>query len=196
MDIVTAPLAIVNTFGYGGDMNEKINQQNWLDAGLGTLAEHGPERVRIMPIAEELGVTKGSFYWHFKNLEEFHSALIAEWEHRDTMQAIEFVDSMPGDAQAKLQFWITGASGSDFRLVKAIRAWSMSNPLIAEVQTRVDAKRIDFLKKLLREVGWPKDDAETLANWTYWAFIGFSTLPEPFVSNKQLKLILQVLRPR
>ena len=176
-------------------MNEKINRQNWLDAGLRMLAQQGPDRVRIMPIAEELGVTKGSFYWHFKNLEEYHGALIAEWERRDTLQAIEFVENMQGDAQSKLHCWIAGASMSDFKLTKAIRAWSMSNHVIADAQTRVDAKRIDFLKKLLREVGWSKDEAETLANWTYWAFIGFSTLAEPSISDQQLKLILRVLKP-
>lgn len=160
------------------------------------LAQQGAERVRIMPIAEELSVTKGSFYWHFKNLDEYHVSLIQEWERRDTLQAIAFVESMQGDAQSKLQCWITGASMSDFHIAKAIRAWSISNPMIAEVQSRVDQKRIDFLKKLLREVGWPKEDADTLANWTYWAFIGFSTLPEPAISNKQLKLILEILSPR
>lgn len=189
-------LAIVNTFGYGDEMDDRINQQNWLDAGMKMLAQQGPERVRIMTIADELGVTKGSFYWHFKNLEEYHCALIKEWERRDTLQAIEFVENMSGDAQSKLQCWIAGASASDFKLTKAIRAWSMSNPMVAEVQARADANRIDFLKKLLRNVGWQKEDAETMANWTYWAFIGFSTLAEPSINNKQLNLILQVLSPR
>ena len=168
-------------------MDDKINQQNWLDAGLTILAQQGPDRVRIMPIADELGVTKGSFYWHFKNLEEFHLALIKEWERRDTLQAIEFVENMQGDPREKLQCWIYGASVSDLKITKAIRAWSMSNSSIAEVQARADAKRIGFLKKLLRDMGWQKKEAETLANWTYWAFIGYSTLTAPSISDKQLK---------
>ena len=190
------PLVIVNTFRYGAIMDEKNNRQTWLNAGLQTLAQQGPQHLRIMTIANELGVTKGSFYWHFKNLEDYHCALIEEWERCDTQQAIAFVDQISGDAQAKLRCWITGASMSDFKLAKAIRTWSMSHPLVSQVQARVDLQRSRYLSKLLRDVGWLAEEAETLGNWTYWAFIGFSNQAEPTISDKQLTLILDVLSPR
>lgn len=188
-------LAIVNTFRYGEKMEEKNNRQTWLRAGLQLLATQGPERLRIMSIAEELGVTKGSFYWHFKNLDDYHCALIEEWERSDTQQAIAFVESMTGDANAKLQCWITGASMSDLHLAKALRTWSMSHPLVKEVQARVDQQRINYLSKLLHDVGWSADQAATLGQWTYWAFIGFSSQEEPTITDQQLALIFHVLKP-
>ena len=196
MGIVALSLAIVNTFRYGDMMDEKNTRQTWLDAGLQMLAQQGPEHLRIMTIAAKMGVTKGSFYWHFKNLDEYHCALIEEWERCDTQQAIAFVDNMSGDAHAKLRCWITGASMSDFKLAKAIRIWSMSHSLVSEVQTRVDQQRTRYLCKLLREVGWQPEEADTLGNWTYWAFIGFSNQPDPSIDEKQLQLILAVLKPR
>lgn len=196
MVIITPAFAFVNTLRYGINMDEKRNRQSWLDAGLQALAEKGPDGVRIMPIAEQLGVTKGSFYWHFKNLEVYESALLEEWEQSHTQAAIECVDNIDGDAALKLRYWITGSLGANFMLDRAIRSWSLTNQKAREVHTRVDQKRIDYLAKLLRGSGWSKDEAMSLGQWTYWAWIGYSTLDGPAASDKQVKLILSILEPR
>lgn len=196
MEIITLAVASVNTFRYGGAMDEKKNRQSWLNAGLQALANEGPQGLRIMPIAQQLGVTKGSFYWHFKNLDDYQSALLEEWEQCHTQAAIECVERVGGDAATKLRNWITGSIGADFLLARAIRSWSLTDHNAREVQTRVDQKRIDYLAKLLREIGWPKVDATTLGHWTYWAWIGYSTLEGPPATEKQISLILSVLAPK
>jgi AcrR family transcriptional regulator len=196
MVIITPTIAIVNTLRYGAIMDQKLNRQRWLTAGLQTLADEGPEGLRIMLIAQQLGVTKGSFYWHFKSLEDYQDALLEEWERCYTQEAIRCLESDNSDHSTKLRNWIIGAAYSDFRLDRAIRSWSLNNSAVREVRSRVDHERINYLAKLLRGVGWPKDEALTLGQWTYCAWVGYATLDGPATTEKQLKVILSLLQPK
>lgn len=176
-------------------MDEKLNRQRWLTAGLQALAEGGPDALRIMPIAEQLQVTKGSFYWHFKNLDDYRTAVLDEWERHYTGEAIASLDHDRIEPGEKLRTWIVGATYADLRLERAVRSWSLHNPAVTAVRKRVDAERIGFLVKLLCGVGWPPADARTLGEWAYCAWLGYSTLDEVEFSDQQLKLILSRLMP-
>ena len=176
-------------------MDKKLNRQRWLAAGLETLAGQGPEGLRIMPIALQLGVTKGSFYWHFQNLEAYQSALLEEWETLYTQEGIRFLENDNSDAPTKLRTWITGAAYADVKLDRAIRSWSLNNQAVREVRARVDADRIACLIKLLRGVGWSKEEALALGEWTYCAWVGYATLDRAAATEKQIKLILTLLTP-
>lgn len=196
MVIIASRLVTVNTLGYGNNMDDRLNRQRWLSAGLQALANDGPDGLRIMPIAEQLGVTKGSFYWHFKNLEDYRAAVLEEWERCYTQEAIEYLEKDNADPATKLRTWITGAAYADFKLDRAIRSWSLSNPAVREVRARVDQDRIHYLTRLLRAVGWSKDEAVTLGQWTYCAWVGYAALEGQVTTEKQLRLILSILMPK
>jgi AcrR family transcriptional regulator len=195
MVIVASPFAFVNTVRYGGGMDDKLNRQRWLTAGLQALAEAGPEALRIMPIAEQLQVTKGSFYWHFKNLEDYRTAVLDEWERHYTGDAIASLDHDRIEPREKLRTWIVGATYADLRLERAVRSWALHNPGVGKVRQRVDAERIGFLVKLLCGVGWPPGTARTLGQWAYCAWLGYATLDELVFTDQELKLILSRLMP-
>lgn len=172
-----------------------MNRYRWLTAGLQALAEEGPDALRIMPIAERLKVTKGSFYWHFKNLDEYRSAVLAEWERHYTGDAIRYLDNETLAAQEKLRVWIVGATLSDLRLERAIRAWASHDAVAGEVCKRVDTERIGFLVKLLAGVGWGEEQAHTLGQWAYCAWVGFAALGDMSYTERQLMQILALLTP-
>lgn len=176
-------------------MNDKLNRHRWLTAGLQTLAQAGPQALRIMPIAEQLQVTKGSFYWHFKDLEDYRTAVLEEWERHYTGDAIAALDHDRLEPRQKLRTWIVGATYADLRLERAVRLWALSNPAVTAVRQRVDAKRIDFLDKLLCGVGWAPQTARTLARWAYCAWLGYATLDEVKFTDHELDLILSRLIP-
>lgn len=176
-------------------VDEKKNRQSWLDAGLQTLAAQGPQGLRIMPIAQQLGVTKGSFYWHFKSLEEYQLALLEEWEHSHTEHVIEQVESTGGDSLAKLRALFVSTISSDFSLSRAIRSWSLADANAREVQARVDAKRVSYVAKLLRGLGWSKQQALTLGHWVHWAAVGKTWLGRSTATQAQVDLIVATLRP-
>lgn len=196
MVIIAFAIARVNTVWYGASMENRRTRRSWLDAGLQALATEGPDGLRIMLIAEKLGVTKGSFYWHFKNLEEYQLAVLEHWEHSHTEQIIQYVEHAGGEAHAKLYNLLTVTVSSDFSLSRAIRSWSLANRTVQEVQARVDQKRIEYATKLLHATGWPKDEATTLGRWGYSALIGHSELPGPSFTEEQLRLILTIWLPR
>lgn len=186
----------VNTLWYGDAMDDKENRLSWLNAGLQALVAQGPEGLRVMQIAKQMGVTKGSFYWHFKDLAEFQTAVLDEWERCHTRQAIACVEAFGGDHATKLRNVFLGSAGDNFPLARSVRAWSLINANAREVQTRVDQSRIDYLEQLLRGVGWADEDAVVLARWSYCAFIGYSTLEGPSVNVTQLELVLGILAPK
>lgn len=194
--MIALRIADVNTLRYGDAMDSKLDRQRWLSAGLQALANEGPDGLRIMPIAERLGVTKGSFYWHFRSLGEYQAALLEEWEQCYTREAISWMESDPSDPEAKLRTWITGAAYADCRLDRAIRSWSLTNANVREVRSRVDQDRINYLAKLLRNIGWSDEEAITLGHWTYWAWVGYAAMDGPVSTQTQLKLIVSILTPR
>ncbi len=180
-------------------MDERMDRVGWLEAGFERLAAHGPQALRIMPIAEQLGVTKGSFYWHFKDLNEYRAALLAEWERRYTYQIIEDVESAGGDAAAKLRRLMAASSPSNNagpRITFALRLWAMSDTRVKKIVTRVDEVRLSYLAGLLSQLGWAKRDAMTLARFAQQALIGRFMLSDPPLSAAQNDLILSVLIPK
>jgi AcrR family transcriptional regulator len=196
MDSVMSLFAIVNTLRYGAGMDDKLNRQHWLGAGLEVLAAHGLQGLRIMSIAQQLGVTKGSFYWHFSNLDEYQSALLEEWEQRHTRQIIQYVDSQGGDAMSKLRNLMTVTVNADASLAKAIRSWAETNPLVHAAQSRVDHDRLVYLESLIAKLGWADKQAQTFARWMYCALIGHFSLQGPPMLAEQIEFILETLRLR
>jgi len=194
MEMLAFPLAGVNTVRYGEWMDsEKLNPQGWLDAGLARLATHGPQGLRIMAVAEQLGVTKGSFYWHFRDQASYHEALLAAWEKGGTQQIIDRVEQAGGDAAAKLRRLMGITVTADRRLPLAIRAWAAGDTTAAKVVKRVDKRRLAYLTGLIAGLGWPADEAATLARWAHGALLGYFMLEGPALTDAQMDLILGTL---
>src|SRR5213592_4439943 len=78
-------------------------RSTWIDAGLRALAAGGPDAVRIEPLAQELGVTRGGFYWHFESRRAFLEAMLDTWERRSTDETLERVEREGGDARDKVR---------------------------------------------------------------------------------------------
>src|SRR5436190_1147566 len=75
-------------------------KSTWIDAGLQALAAGGPDAVRIEPLAQRLGVTRGGFYWHFGGRDAFLGELLDTWERRSTDDVLERVEREGGDVIA------------------------------------------------------------------------------------------------
>ncbi|OEZ58598.1 TetR/AcrR family transcriptional regulator [Duganella sp. HH105] len=186
----------VNPVQKGHVMEEKNDRQVWLDAGLQTLVEEGVEGLRIMSIAKRLGVTKGSFYWHFKNLEAYQCALLAEWERRYTQAPIEAAADGEASAYQQLRSLFCGTPAMALRLGRAMRAWAITDDRVHAVQTRVDHQRVGHVAHLLEAIGWTREESLTLGRWAYCAFIGEAALTGSPMSDAQTQLVLSVLTPR
>ena len=104
----------------------------WIEAGLHALAVGGPDAVRIEPLAEELGITKGSFYRHFDDRNALLEGMLDAWERITVDQVIERVERAGGDARAKLSrlCGLPAVQGRQLLKVElAIRDWARRDPV-------------------------------------------------------------------
>ncbi len=154
----------------------KLGQQDWLDLGLKVLAENGVEAVRVEPLAKLLNVTKGSFYWHFKNREELLEVILQDWVSRETDSIIEQVEAAGGDASTKLLHLFELAIQDDGQVENAIRAWAASDSKVAAMLDQVDQRRLGYTKDLFLEVGFTLFEAIVRARMVYYSLIGEFTL--------------------
>ncbi|MEM9217614.1 MAG: TetR/AcrR family transcriptional regulator [Cyanobacteria bacterium P01_F01_bin.150] len=150
----------------------KLTRQDWIDQGLKTLSETGVETVRIEPLAKRMGVTKGSFYWHFKNREDFLDAILQEWVNCQTNSIIEKVEALGGDAVTKLLYLFELAVQDDGRAENAIRAWATVDAKIMSVLARVDQRRLDYTKDLFLQAHFTPFEAMVRARMVYYALVG------------------------
>jgi AcrR family transcriptional regulator len=137
-------------------------RSKWIEEGLRALAAGGPDAVRIEPLAQALGVTRGGFYWHFDDRRALLEEMLDTWERVSIDDVIERVESEVGDARARLRRLFALASSSDelLRIDLAVRDWSRREQAVAERLRRVDNRRMDYMRSLFGAFCPDEDDVE------------------------------------
>src|SRR3954453_19357589 len=125
--------------------NVRTPRGAWVDAALEALASGGPDAVRIEALAASLGVSKGGFYWHFKDRQALLDEMLDAWEKAVVEDPIESVESRPADPRAKLQQLFELAPSVDFAVELALRDWSRRDSGVAERMRRIDSRRMEYL---------------------------------------------------
>ena len=130
--------------------------------GLRALAAGGPDAVRIEPLAQALGVTRGGFYWYFEDRRALLHELLDTWERRSTAEVIERVESQGGDARTKARRAgaLTFSSDGLLAIDLAVRDWSRRDRTVAERLRRVDNRRMEYLRSLFETFCDDEDDIE------------------------------------
>lgn len=151
--------------------NSDLQPSDWIRAGMRILARSGVDMVLVPPLAKELGVTKGSFYWHFASRDELLMALIDEWKQHATLRVIDIVEGAETSAQEKIRliaFIGTNSPIDEFggAIELAMRNWARKNPEVRRVVADVDKQRISYLTQLYADTG-SRVDPEILACMHY-----------------------------
>lgn len=156
---------------YGKGMKSKLNKQSWLKHGLSELSQHGSDALKADRLAKSLKVTRGSFYWHFADLGDFHEHLLAYWQEMVTQQVIAEIELLH-DSRSKVRALVHQAFVADVSLERAIRSWSAQNQMVSNATQFVDHKRINYLTTLLIGEGMSSATAKARAAFLYWAYLG------------------------
>jgi AcrR family transcriptional regulator len=152
-------------------MTKRLTAQDWIDFALATLAREGFHALKADVLARKLGVSRGSFYWHFKDLRGFHGRLIAHW--RQTATEAIIADLERYDArEARLEVLLRRAFGHGARLEVRMRNWADENAEAARALDEIDRQRRGYIEKLLRQAGVAPLAAATRAQLLYWAYLG------------------------
>lgn len=151
--------------------------QDWVRAALRALAEGSISAVKVERLAKELGVTKGSFYWHFADRDALLEAMRQEWVRFDTENVIALVDSQgeSSDPATALETLLTVTLGPQHELdgvEAAMREWSAGDRATAAVCSMVDERRLDYVAGLLEAGGLERAVAERRAGVIYRMVIG------------------------
>ena len=149
---------------------ERLSREDWIAAALAALTAGGPAAVAVEPLAARLGVTKGSFYWHFGGRDELLVAVLARWELESTDDLIGELHDV-ADPRRRLAEWAGRVLRSDKALLVALHA-AADDPIVAPVLRRVTRRRVEFLAELLREAGVTPAAASRRAQLLYSADLG------------------------
>lgn len=130
--------------------NTRLSPDKWIDAGFDALCADGPACLAAEPMARRLGTTKGSFYWHFKDVPAYHAALVRQWHTHALSDVMERLESS-GSAETDLRAF--GHTILETPREAALRIWSLNDPLVAAAMAEVDAERLTYVQHLLNQIG-------------------------------------------
>jgi AcrR family transcriptional regulator len=176
--------------------NAKLGRQDWVQAALETFMEKGIEAVKVDVLAKSLKITRGSFYWHFKNLDDLLAAIIQEWQAVNTENVMHQVDTIGGTPIKQLLHLLEIAAKDDDRLEKAMRIWAIHDIRAMGSIERVDRQRLEYLQHLFLQIGCSQTDAELRAQVTYSVKLGWVVMaPQRTPSERlaQIRLIHKIL---
>lgn len=169
----------------------QLSRQDWIEAARKVLITSGIDDVKVDRLARKMKVTRGSFYWHFKDRKDLLDALLARWE-RQNLDEIALVRERIGtdspDAFLEVvRIWLTeDPAYPTFDM--AIRFWARKAPIVAKLVRRIDQAWISLLADILSYDGGDPLESEARARIVYFHQIGYYALAMEETIEDRLKL--------
>jgi AcrR family transcriptional regulator len=183
--VLRPPLAPVNTQVYGRDvMSDQLSAQDWLDQGLKALAANGAGALKAESLAKAMGVSRGSFYWHFADIAAFRIAILAHWREVSAERVIADLE-VAAEHENPLLLLLRRTFSSRLTLEKAVRSWATFDAEARTAVQAIDRRRMDYIEGRLKASGLAEDVAQARAQILYWAFVGYALSDKPLPKAKQ-----------
>lgn len=174
-------------------MTDQLSAKDWLDQGLKVLAERGFTALKAEPLAKAMGVSRGSFYWHFADIGAFHAAILKHWREVAAEEIIANLEAASG-TDSPLQLLLRQAFGGKLALENAVRIWATHDPVARRAVQAIDRRRVSYVERLLRAAGLAPEVARSRAHILYWAFVGFALSDKPLPRERQQAVLDELLR--
>jgi AcrR family transcriptional regulator len=149
-----------------------LTREAWEDAALDAIAERGLSALAIEPLARKLGVTKGSFYWHFESREALLEAALARWEQRSTDELIERVRGLESPREALATLAHIAIEEPLLGRLELVLGAAGDHGVVGPVIRRVMKRRLELLTQLFRGLGCAPSAARRRALLAYAAYAG------------------------
>lgn len=167
--------------------------EDLLDAGLGMLEHSGIDQLTIDALCTRLGVTKGSFYHHFKGRDDYLERLLEYWVGNWTMSRMESADQAGSPAE-RFAAIVAASNTLPHGPETSIRAWALRDPLARRYLERVDALRMDYLRGIFEEATGDPARARLLSRISYSLFVGTRMVAPPVMGQERDEIITLVAR--
>ena len=174
----TKLLRAVAERGVASAARSQLQRFDWLRTALEIFVAEGIDAVRITRLADDLKVTRGSFYWHFKNREDLLHSLVSFWKDKNTAAITESIAQATSLSDGILRFFEICIDTTQFdpRLDLALREWARRSNSIHKLVDSEDAARIDALRQFYLRFDYPMPQALIRARVLYYSQIGFYAL--------------------
>lgn len=174
---------------------------DWLQAGYGILAEGGLQALKVDRLCDRLGVTKGSFYWHFVDFATYRAALIESWgeQRGDEHKVYQAIHDQPPRERLSMMV-ATLVSPRHFTLELTMREWARSDAAVAASVAESDRRVLRAVRQVFRDLGYSPEEAELRAGITFAAGVGFlqsvqtAAEPRPLTPEERERFLEFMLR--
>lgn len=154
----------------------RLSANDWAQAALDLIAEQGVAAVAVEPLARRLGVTKGSFYWHFPSRDALLQAALERWETGEQEAVFDALKRVPDPRERLAALFQIVAHEYKSHVIYSALLKALDNPAVKPVIDRVSRRRLEFLANAFRQAGLGHDEALHRARLTYSAYVGFLQL--------------------
>jgi AcrR family transcriptional regulator len=157
----------------------RLDAEAWIDAALDMLAEGGIDAVRVEPLAKVLGITKGSFYWHFADRRALIDAMLESWTEGRIAAIRQQASGQDAPAAALRELadlYTRRANMRGLAIELAVRSFARGDATAAAAVRAVDRERLQDVTQLFVRLGWPRHDAQARAVLFYSYLFGQSLL--------------------
>ncbi len=151
---------------------QQLGRQDWVQAGLRTLAAGGIEGVRVEVLARDLKVSKGSFYWHFGKREDLLTAMLDAWE----LQEIDWLlnQAEQGEAAERWGRLVELVGGSGYSALEAaVFDWAQKDQEVGARVRKVEERRVGYIAEVLEDIGFEEREAKWWGEAVYQLYLGW-----------------------
>lgn len=149
----------------------KATKRDWLIAGVHILTRYGAQELTVEALCSEMALTKGSFYHHFRGIDDYFDRFLIYFEQEGTLQIIDRVNQEK-TPQARIRKLIEIGTSHPPQLAVAMRAWAQQDDLVRRVFERIDQQRLSYVVDLWRPLVDSEEEAQTMADIFYSLLIG------------------------
>lgn len=155
------------------ERDRPLSFDDWVEAGFDLLAEGGFEAVRIGRLCDRLDVTKGSFYWHFADINAYRAALVDSWTElraADRKRLISMGAVHPRERLSRMMELL--ARPDHWAVERVMRGWALTDERVAESVRRGDRRVLEAVRQAFTDLGFDDADAALRSSLLFSAGIG------------------------
>ena len=156
-----------------GAERNRLSAVDWEQGALDLIAEQGLAGLAVESLARRLGVTKGSFYWHFASREALIQAALARWEQSDVEALMRQVDRIADPRERLEQLFRRTSRELRTHVIYSALLQALDHPSVRPVMQRLSQRRINYLAVAYRALGLGRRAAMHRARLAYSAYVGF-----------------------
>ena len=153
-----------------------LQPSDWIRAGFAQLAREGIESVRVEVLARELGVSKGSFYWHFRDRDDLLMQMLGQWEASE----VEWLSGEESDALERpnaairwARFVERSIESDRIREEIAVRAWARRDERVAHRLAAIERRKTQVIANVLADIGFAAEFAQSWSEMVMLVYLGW-----------------------